>query len=147
MKLLYSIIFILISQFILAQESSNKKWKQHSNFQGINIEYRQAICKPDNGREQILLLFRYTNTTQDKVELTWKVEVWRNNICTNCKSNSNEHNRLVTLKPNEVIEADGSTKRIKYNYIFGNFSKLVRGMNKQKLTDFKFQNLTKKIIQ
>jgi len=146
MKYLNVSILLLLTQSFFAQDSSDNFWKQYSNFQGITIEYREAICTPDNGRKQLLVLFRYTNTTQDKVELTWKSETWRNNTCTNCTSSSTEHLRTLTLKPSEVIEADGSTKRIKYNYIFGNFSKLVPGMTNQRLTNFKFQNLAKKTL-
>ena len=146
MKILNTILLLLIVQLGFSQVKPNKVWTDYQTFQGIKIEYKFTECTPDNGREQLLVLFRYTNTTLDKVELTWKSEKWRNNICVNCNSTSNEHNRSLTLEPNEVVEADGSTKRIKTNYIFGNFIKLVPGMTKQQLTDFKFQNLSKKTL-
>jgi hypothetical protein len=146
MKIINTIILLLLVQISLSQVKPNKTWTEHTTFQGIKIEYKFAECNPDEGRKQILVLFRYTNTTQDKVELTWKAEKWRNNICVNCTSTSNEHLRTLILEPNEVVEADGSTKRIKSNYIFSNFSKLIPGMTKQLLTDFKFQNLSKKTL-
>ncbi|MDB4534518.1 hypothetical protein N9242_06560 [Vicingaceae bacterium] len=147
MKALNTILLLLIVQLGFSQVKPNKVWTDYQTFEGIRIEYKYTLCTPDNGREQVLVLFRYTNTTQDKVELTWKSEKWRNNICVNCNSTSPEHNRSLTLEPNEVFEADGSTKRIKQHYIFSNFSTLVPGMTDQHLTDFKFQNISKKIIQ
>ncbi len=147
MKVLNTILLLLIVQLSFSQVKPNKVWTEYQTFEGVKIEYKFTECTPDNGRAQILVLLRYTNTTQDKVELTWKSEKWRNNVCTNCNSTSTEHTRTLVLNPNEVIEGDGSSKRIKYNYIFGNFIKLVPGMNNQKLTDFKFQNISKKIIQ
>jgi hypothetical protein len=146
MKTLNTILLLLIVQLGFSQIKPSKTWTEYQTFEGVKIEYKFTKCNPDNGREQILVLFRYTNTSQDKVELTWKSEKWRNNICVNCNSTSPEHNRSLTLEPNEIVEADGSTKRIKYNYIFGNFVNLVPGMTKQQLTDFKFQNLSKKTL-
>jgi hypothetical protein len=146
MKIINTIILLLLVQISLSQVKPNKTWTEHTTFQGIKIEYKFAECNPDEGRKQILVLFRYTNTTQDKVELTWKAEKWRNNICVNCNSNSSEYNRFLILNSNEVIEANGSSKKIKSNYIFSNFSILVPGMKNQQLTDFKFQNLAKKIL-
>jgi len=145
-KLVLLILFLAFYGISLAQVKPSKTWAAYTSFEGIKIEYKYTLCTPDNGREQELVLFRYTNTTADKVELTWKSETWRNNVCTNCNSNSNEHIRTIILEPNQVIEADGSTKRVKYNYIFGNFKTLVPGMTKQTLTDFKFQNLNKKTL-
>jgi hypothetical protein len=146
MKILNTILLLLIVQLGFSQIKPSKTWTEYKSFEGVKIEYKFTECTPDNGRAQILVLFRYSNTTQEKVELTWKTETWRNNICTNCNSSSTEYNKSLTLEPNQVIEADGSTKRIKSNYIFGNFSKFVPGMTKQQLTDFKFQNLIKKTL-
>ena len=146
MKILNTILLLLIVQLGLSQIKPSKTWTEYKSFEGVKIEYKFTECTPDNGRAQTLVLFRYSNTTQEKVELTWKTETWRNNICTNCNSSSTEYNKSLTLEPNQVIEADGSTKRIKSNYIFGNFSKFVPGMTKQQLTDFKFQNLIKKTL-
>ena len=145
-KTLSLVICLAFYGFSFAQIAPNKTWTDFTTFQGVHIEYKYKECTPDDGRNQILVLFRYTNTTQDKIELTWKTEIWRNNTCTNCNSSSSEHHRFLVLNPNEIVEADGSTKKNKSTYIFGNFLKLVPGMTKQQLTDFKFQNLAKKII-
>jgi len=146
MKTLSTILFLFIVQLSFSQVKPNKTWTDYTTFEGVKIEYKYAVCTPDERREQILVLFRYTNTTQDKVELTWKSETWRNNNCMNCNSSSTEHNRFIVLNPNEIVEATGSTKKIKSNYIFANFKVLVPGMTKQQLTDFKFQNLSKKTL-
>jgi len=144
--LITTILTLCLIQGAFSQIQYNKAWTEFKTFEGIKIEYKFKECTPDNGRAQNLVLFKYTNTTQDKVELSWKSEKWRNNICVNCNSTSVEHNRILVLDPNEVIESDGTSKRIKNRYIFGNFSKLVPGMTEQKLTDFKFQNLSKKTL-
>lgn len=146
-NLIALLLFISLVNIGNAQISYNKNWTEYTTFEGVKIEYKFANCTPDNGREQVLVLLRYTNTTSDKVELNWKIETWRNGVCTNCNSTNPEYNNTIALNPYQTVEADGTTKRIKNQYIFGNFSKLVPGMNEQKLTDFKFQNLTKKIIQ
>lgn len=146
-KISILITFFLFSFLVKSQEIEKTKfWKEYTTFQGIKIEYKFAECSPNNGRKQTLVLFRYTNTTQEKIELTWKSDVWRDNICTTCASTSSEHNKSLTLIPNETIEADGSSKRIKNRYLFDHFSKLVPGMTEQKITKFEFKNLTKKTL-
>ena len=146
MKALNTILLLLIIQLGFSQMKPSTTWTDYQTIEGVKIEYKFTQCTPDNGREQVLVLFRYTNTTQDKIELTWKSEKWRDNICVNCNSSSTEHNRFIVLNPYEIIEATGSTKTIKSHYIFANFTVLVPGMTKQQLTDFKFQNPTKKIL-
>ena len=122
-------------------EATNE-WQEYTTIDGIRIEYKRKECSPDGNREQNLILFRYTNLSNDVKTASWVVKIWRNDYCVNCNAiTSPEYAHSITLQPNEVLEADGSTKSDKSIYIFDNFIKLVPGMQEQRLTNFELMNL------
>lgn len=119
-----------------------EEWQEYATLENVRIEYKRKTCLPANDREQNLILFRYTNLSSDVKTVSWVVKIWRNDNCVNCnKITSPEYAHSVTLQPNQVIEADGSSKSNKNIYIFDNFVKLVPGMQEQRLTNFELMNL------
>ena len=135
-----------IVQLGFGQVKPNKTWTKHLTYEGVQIEYKYAPCSSDKVKNQVLVLFKFINTTSDKVVLSWNEERWVNDICTNCNNiSSQENTQTITLNPQEILEGDCSTKEFKERYIFSNFIKLSPGMSKKRLTDFKFRNLSKKI--
>ena len=142
-----SILLLFILQSGFSQVQPNKTWTNHSTFEGVQIEYKYAPCSTPKVNNQVLVLFKFTNTTNSKVKLTWNEERWVSDVCSNCNQvNSLENTMTITLDPNETIEGDCTTKEYKERYIFSNFIKLSPGMSKKHLTDFKFRNLTKQIL-
>lgn len=98
----------------------------------------------DYGREVNMVVFRFTNTTDQSKECSWKVKIMRNDKCYNCGNLSKtEQKKQLKLDPNEIVEGDASNlvTRSELN-IFGNFVKLTPGMSREKLTGFELINLT-----
>lgn len=119
-----------------------EEWQEYTTIDDVRIEYRRKLCTPNNGREQNLILFRYTNLSNEVKTLSWVTKVWRNDFCVTCNSLTNPENaHSITLQPNEIIEADGSTALDTDIYIFDNFIKLVPGMQDQRLTNFELIDL------
>ena len=128
------------------EESYN--WKLFQNEKNLKIELRFEHCETIKVKNQVLTLFRFTNTSNERRTFTWASEVWRSGVCTNCNKLDNpEYFKTVTLNPGESIEGDCSSKENKSLYIFSHFVELYPGMNKQSLTGFHFVNLTSTIIQ
>lgn len=118
------------------------EWQEYATLEDVRIEYKRKQCTPGTEREQNLILFRYTNLSNDTKTVSWIVKIWRNDYCVNCNAITNsEYAHSITLQPNEVLEADGSTKTDKRVYIFDNFIKLVPGMQEQRLTNFELMDL------
>lgn len=118
------------------------QWQEYTTIDDVRIEYKRQLCTPDGGREQNLILFRYTNLSSEVKTVSWIVKIWRNDYCVNCNSISNpEYAHSITLQPNQIVEADGASKSDKSIYIFDNFIKLVPGMQDQRLTDFELTDL------
>lgn len=126
----------------VANLEPTEEWQEYSTIDDVRIEFKRKQCVPEGDREQNLILFRYTNLSNDVKTISWVFKIWRNDYCVNCNSISNpEYAHSITLQPNEVIEADGTTKSDKRIYIFDNFMKLVPGMQEQRLTNFELIDL------
>lgn len=154
-NLLLSACFILTALFASATATTTSdpiipqgnieataEWQEYTTIDNIKIEFKRKRCVPGSDREQNLILFRYTNLSNEVKTLSWVTKIWRNDICVNCNSITNpEYAHTITLQGNQVIEADGSSKTDKSIYIFDNFITLVPGMQEQRLTDFELIDL------
>ena len=113
------------------------EWTEYKTIDGIKIEYKMKRCEGENMRAQNLLLFKFTNTTDRELTISWVNKEFRNGECWNCEQMyGGDFNHSLTLAAGEVIEGDGTTKENKEVYIFGNFIKHVPGMMEQTLTSF-----------
>lgn len=135
-----------ITQFIptpnLVNVEPTEEWQEYSTIDDVRIEFKRKRCIPEGDREQNLIIFRYTNLSNDVKTISWVVKIWRNDYCVNCNSISNpEYAHSITLQPSQIVEADGSTKSDKSIYIFDNFIKLIPGMREQRLTNFELIDL------
>ncbi|MDG1331550.1 MAG: hypothetical protein P8P74_04425 [Crocinitomicaceae bacterium] len=123
------------------------EWQEYSNTEGVLIEYKmEEMNSPDYGREVNMVIFRFTNTTNQSKDCSWIVKIERGNDCYNCDGLIKPENTFrLTLEPQETIEGDVSNliSHSQLN-IFGNFVKLVPGMSEEVLTGFELINLTVK---
>jgi hypothetical protein len=120
-----------------------EEWTEYTTIDGVKIEYKMKQCEGENMRAQNLILFRFSNTTDQDLTISWVTKEFRNGECSNCRNMYNgEFDHSITLSPGEVLEGDGTSKNNKEVYIFGNFIKLVPGMTEQRLTAFEFVDLS-----
>lgn len=120
-------------------------WTSYATVDGIKIEYKFQDCDTkglDSFRNQTLVFLKFTNTTSNKLALTYQREVYMDNECANCnKIGSGEHTYTVKLDANQVIEGNCTTMTNHELFIFANFITLIDGMTETRLTDFKLINL------
>jgi hypothetical protein len=127
---------------VLVSQEEDTDWNQLFIKDGVKVEFKYQVCNNATVSNQVLVLFRFTNTTNEIKTMTWSTKEYRNDICTTCNSlNNPEFSRAITLSPGEVLEGDGTSKVDKNVYIFSHFINLVPGMSDQKLTDFEFVNV------
>ncbi len=128
-------------RFITVPEPT-EEWQVYTTVNDVRIEFKRKTCTPIHDREQDLILFRYTNLSNQPKMISWSTKMWRNDVCVNCERIDNSENAFsISLAPNQVIEGDGSTKADKTVYIFDRFITLVPGMTDDRLTDFEMVNL------
>ncbi len=129
---------LLVDGFEMPEE-----WTEYTTIDGVKIEYRMKQCEGDKMRAQNLLLFKFTNTTDQELTISWVTKEFRNGECWNCEQMyGGDFDHSLTLAAGETMEGDGTTKDNKEVYIFGNFIKHVPGMLEQTLTNFELVDLT-----
>lgn len=122
-------------------------WQEYQTIDGIKIEYKYQAFETGTFRNQLLILFRFSNESTETKTIIWSTEEFRNGICSNCSQiDSPEYSRSVTLSPGEVLEGTASDVTKTEEYLFSNFIKLVPGMTNQRLTDFNFVNVNISIL-
>ena len=145
-----TLVVLIISVISNAQEGVehnllpiSDEWKSLVTEDEIQVEYKVQECNNLNVKNQVLVLFRFTNTSDSQIKtFNWAVEEYRNGKCYNCDFlESQEFTRSLTLSPGEVLEGDGTSKMDKRVYLFCHFIELVPGMSNQTLTDFTFVNM------
>ena len=137
-------IIILITTFqSTAQISEN--WQLFKETPELKIESQKAVCtRPDEGTNIEYLYLKLTNKTSQTLQVKFKKEMWFDNECLSCSSESDEYNVIFNLKPNQRIfpickdAGDFNVLRV--------FSSMPDGFTKRTLTKFNISNLEIKII-
>ncbi len=128
--------------------AQNYTWTEYTTFGGIKIEYKFSECNSVNVKNQVLVLFRFSNLTTSKKSLSWTLKTYRDGDCSNCARLDNpEYSHELVLEPNQVVEGTCDSKANKALYVFGNFINLSPGMSETYLTNFKFINLNTTVVQ
>lgn len=116
-----------------------KEWKLYEGDNGAQVYYKKADRNDKaNGIFQELVLFKFVNTTNTKLEISWSTENWYDGKCWNCNKTNNEEDKTLVLDAGESIEGEavGDTNRD-----LQLFSKFLNYDDKPELTKFRFINL------
>lgn len=139
------------NQFILTPSSVDdleptSEWQTYKTFDGVQVEYRLARCGDGiELREQHLLLFRFTNTTNQAKSISWTMKMFRDGECYNCdRIERDEYKHTLNLEANETIEGDCTIETIRNQALctHDNYIKHVPGMAGTRLTNFELIDVT-----
>jgi hypothetical protein len=118
------------------------KWTSFKTFGGVQVDYKYGECTSGSMRNQEVVFFKFTNTTQSSLTFHWTVEYYMDGECANCHRIDNpEYTHELTLAPGQTIEGDCNSVANQSLYLFSKFVNKVPGMSDTELTDFKFINL------
>ncbi len=121
----------------------SENWTEYTTVDGIKIEYKMTLCGGEKMRAQNQLLFRFTNTTDQELTISWITKEFRNGECWNCNRLDNpEYAHSLTIAGGQVLAGDGTSQENNDLFIFGNFIIHVHGMTEQTLTNFEFADLS-----
>jgi len=129
------LFFVFVGISITTQAQS--EWQIKHEQQQVVIKEKKVACNDDfNGIHKEMVLLQFNNNSNTIVVVSFKKEMWFNNVCSNCDKNSPEHFINFQLNPNETIEATCiSNKNISI------FSKMLN-MKKSELTKYELKDLT-----
>lgn len=154
-KILFFSLVLLLQVYLgnaFAQNEQEKRdstdWIEYSTFEGITVEYRYTKFVKAGAREEIHLIFRFSNTSSERRELVWVTKEYRVGECSNCERLDNpEYNRKIILDSGEMIEGDPSNSEDQNLYVFSHFVNFVEGMTEHYLTDIEFVNVEVNVIE
>lgn len=118
-------------------------WIKYYEDDQIKIEYTNQRCTNNvKGTDIRYILLKFNNKTNHKLQVSFQKETWFDDICSNCESNSEEHNKVVLLNPNETLEGACDSENA-----FKIFYNMPSGHTKTILTKFELKNIQSVIIQ
>lgn len=135
--------FVVFSFFILSHTHERDVWTNYISSDEFKISYKSFQCVDDiNGTDHNYILLRFENKTNEKISISYKQELWYDNVCVNCESTSNEHIKTIELQPNEVIEGKCNSNS-KYKI----FQNMPSGLTKRSLTKFELKDIQYKELK
>ena len=85
------------------------EWKLYKDVEGVKIffklEERHDIKR---GMHKEYLLIQIQNNSNENLEIKWKDELWYDEKCVNCQSNSEEFNKSIIINSGLTIMGDCS---------------------------------------
>ena len=138
--LLLLLLFAMSINIIIAQQTTNEKydWELYKEIQGVEIYTKIQEChniKYDTHKECYLL--KFVNTTQSEVQISWKPNLWYNDICRTCDINSDEYNYTLLISANESIEGNCDINNQKLKI----FRRFLNYRDKSELTKYELVNI------
>jgi hypothetical protein len=125
--------FVIISNSLYAQS----EWQVKAEKSSVVIKEKKVACNDEaNGIYKEMVMLQIENKSNTTVDVSFKKEMWFNNVCSNCDKNSPEHIVSVRIAANETTEATCNT-----NKNISIFSKMLN-MKKSELTKFELKDLT-----
>jgi hypothetical protein len=139
------IILLSISCFDLSAQKSSvlNQTVNDSGFlysdSSLKISYEKAICHPNIGFDQELLLVTFENLSDDELKIRWHSQFYYNGECKTCDF-ADEYTFELELPPNSSLSGDCAISDQRLTV----FSKFIDSNYKgnTQLTHLSFENLT-----
>lgn len=134
---------ILIAFFYLltfnSMGSNPTEWEVYFENDTLKIEYTYQNCDFSSTAKQEIIVFKFTNLISQNILLSYKAEIWHNNVCTNCEQKSEESRYTIQIPSNKTITTNCSNEWRDYAI----FSAFITNDDKEK----RYESLTKFELQ
>ena len=128
-----------LSYFVLHMATPN--WQTYKTTPEVDVFYRAEQCHDAaNGTHREYILLKFVNKTDKKVQVSWQLESYQDNVCTTC--NKDEYKYSIDLAPNQTLEADCSSAARELKI----FVKHLDLPNPKTFTKFELGNLATSVI-
>lgn len=149
-NLLFGILAFLFSSGIII--AGNEGWTLYKSIDGVQIYSKVIPCSASSDPAQTnanheIMIFRFVNTTDKEVSVSWIFDVWYGNNCRTCglkADQKKDYTHYLKLKANQTIEG---TCTDKLNSGLMLLSGKLNKENQKKLTKYEMNNLTISVIK
>ena len=139
--LLKSSLFLFSILFVNSLFSQSNNWELYYSDNEIKIEYNYMICDFSSTASQEIVIFRFTNLSENKITLNYETQIWHDGKEINTEQNADEFRKTINLNNNEIITTNCENKWKEYSV----FSAFVHNETNEKyisLTKFELINIT-----
>jgi len=103
------ILFIIVSiSFSILSFTPNDtvNWKKYKTVDGVSILHKIAKCtKQHNSTQSDYFVFKYFNSNDFDVRISYKIEYWIGEQCRSCNlSSPNEYEISIDIKAGQTLE-------------------------------------------
>ena len=137
LKIISFCVIFLTSNNLLSQENN---WEEIYINDTVKIEFSYQICDFSSTASQELVVFRFTNLTNENVNLSYSTKIWNNNKEVNLEQNSEEIRTNISLLSNETKISDCENNNKEYT-IFSGFVHNTTQERYPTLTKFELTNI------
>ena len=133
-----SLCTVMFSVNLTAQSN---QWTEYYSNEKIKIEWGYQVCDFSSTASQEMVVFKFTNLTDEYITLSYTQKITMNNSQENSEQNKEEFRKIITLKKNENISTNCENIWKEYNI----FSAFIDNMTQEKYTylnKFELENLT-----
>jgi len=110
-KILPAILIAFFSLLTFNSMGSNPtEWEIYFENDTLKIEYTYQNCDFSSTAKQEIIVFKFTNLISQNILLSYKAEIWHNNVCTNCEQKSEESRYTIQIPSNETITTNCSNE-------------------------------------
>ena len=130
----------IISFCVIFLTSNNllpNNWEEHFINDTVKIEFPMGAF---SSKDQELVVFRFTNLTNENINLSYSTKIWNNNKEVNLEQNSEEILTNIRLLANEIKISDCENNNKEYT-IFSGFVHNKTQERYQTLTKFELTNI------
>jgi hypothetical protein len=132
------IILILTVGFTLNVFSQSTNKNVYFSENGVDIYLHFADCiSPEKGTAMQYLFIEINNSTTSEIKISLDKEIWYDNVCQTCNSNSSEYKIDLKIPANNSIKGDCDSK----NKSLRIFSKMLTLDNVRQLTKYELKNI------
>ena len=139
-KLLRLTLFLFSILFANSLFSQSNNWELYYDDE-IKIEYNYMICDFSSTASKEMIIFRFTNLSEEKIKLYYETEIWNDSIKINTEQNADEFRKTINLNSNQIITAN-CENQWKEHVIFSAFVHNETSEKYVSLTKFELTNIT-----
>ena len=133
--------FLLFSNTVFSQDNS---WEEYFTDNNIKIEFNYQVCDFSSTASQELLVFRFTNLTNNNITLDYTTELSNNSTEVDTELNIDEFRKTIRLEAHETLSSSCENNDMKQFTIFSSFIHNTTGEKYVTLTRFELTNITTK---
>ena len=137
-------LFLFSILFTNSLFSQSNDWELYYSDDKIKIEYNYMICDFSSTASKEMIIFRFTNLSEEEITLNYETEIWNDSIKINTEQNADEFRKTINLNSNQIITANCENKWKEYTifsaFVHNETSERYVSLTKFELTDITTEN-------